>query len=82
MRVIIIIAFLAGLGGEPPRMPAEPGAAAVLSDPEWVEFLENMEMLEEYGDLIDVEAAEPDEAKPDGRGGVNSGGDDGDRDTE
>jgi len=76
-RTLIIIGLLAATGGAG-RPPSDPGSAAALSDPEWVEFLQNMEMLEEYGDLIDVESADHEDAKPEGERGVNTGGDDGD----
>jgi len=80
IRILLIIGALAaaGSGGDEPRPPADPGAAEALSDPEWVEFLQNMEMLEEYGDLIDVDGADQENAKPDGGRGVNTGGDDSD----
>jgi hypothetical protein len=80
VRVGLILMLIFGAGavdGGPPQPPSDPGLEEVLSDPEWVVFLENLEMLDEYGDLIDVETPEPIPAKPDGPSGVNTGGDGG-----
>lgn len=85
MRILLILCLIAIAGGpaaDPRPMPTDPGADKVLDDPEWVEFLGNMEMLEDYGELLDVEASERDDAKPPESRGVNSGGDGSDRNTE
>lgn len=85
VRLGMVLILLSGLGtadGGPPSPPKDPGQVEVLTDPEWVAFLENLEMLEEYGDLIDVEVPEPVPAKPEGSPGVNTEGDGGENETE
>ncbi len=85
MRLILILILFAGAGyayGGPPPVPLDPGVEEALADPEWVEFLENLEMLDEYGDLMDVESPEPKTAKPADQRGVNTRGDGGDSNKE
>lgn len=78
VRIAMILILLAAAGhtdSGAPTVPPEPKVEEVLADPEWIAFLENLEMLEEYGDLLDMESPEPIPAKPDDPRGVNTGGD-------